>query len=46
MFAAAIIVFREVLEASLVVGIIAAATRPIAGRLLWIALGIGAGAVA
>jgi high-affinity iron transporter len=46
MFASAIIVFREVLEASLVVGIIAAATRPIAGRLLWIALGIGVGAVA
>jgi high-affinity iron transporter len=46
MFASALIVFREVLEASLVVGIIAAATRPIAGRILWIVLGVAAGAVA
>lgn len=43
MFASAIIVFREVLEAALIVGIIAAATRGIPGRNRWLAAGIGAG---
>ena len=43
MFAAALIVFRESLEAALVIGIVAAATRPIAGRGWWIALGAGSG---
>jgi high-affinity iron transporter len=43
MFAAAIIVFREVLEAALLVGIIAAATREVPGRNRWLAAGIAAG---
>jgi len=43
MFATAIIVFREVLEASLLVGIVAAATRSVRGRNLWLAAGILAG---
>lgn len=43
MFATALIVFREVLEAALVVGIVAAATRGVAGRNRWIAGGIAAG---
>src|SRR5438552_3892481 len=40
MFATAVIVFREVLEAALIVGIIAAATRAIPGRNRWLAAGI------
>jgi high-affinity iron transporter len=43
MFGTALIVFREVLEAALIVGIVAAATRGIAGRGRWIAAGIAAG---
>ena len=43
MFGTALIVFREVLEAALIVGIVAAATRGIAGRGRWIAGGIAAG---
>jgi len=43
MLATAIIVFREVLEAALIVGIIAAATRAIPGRNRWLAAGIAAG---
>ena len=43
MFAATLVVFRETLEAALVIGIVAAATRPIAGRGWWIALGAAAG---
>jgi high-affinity iron transporter len=43
MFGTALIVFREVLEAALIVGIVAAATRGIPGRARWIASGIGAG---
>jgi high-affinity iron transporter len=43
MFATAIIVFREVLEAALIVGIVAAATRTIPGRNRWLAGGIAAG---
>jgi high-affinity iron transporter len=39
----ALIVFREVLEAALIVGIVAAATRGIAGRGRWIAAGLAAG---
>jgi high-affinity iron transporter len=42
MLATAIIVFREVLEAALVVSIVLAATRGVSGRGLW----IGAGALA
>jgi len=43
MLAAALIVFRESLEAALVIGIVAAATRPIARRGWWIAIGAAAG---
>ncbi len=43
MLASLIIVFREVLEAGLIVGIVLAATRGIAGRGPWLAGGIGAG---
>jgi high-affinity iron transporter len=43
MLASLIIVFREILEAGLIVGIVLAATEGIAGRALWIAGGIGAG---
>lgn len=51
MLPTAIIVFREVLEAALVVGIVVAATKGVAGRGLWVVLGLlsgtlGAGAVA
>jgi len=45
MFATAVIVFREVLEAALIVGIVAAATRTIPGRNRWLAAGIAAGLV-
>lgn len=43
MLATLLIVFREVLEASLIVSIVAAATRGVAHRGLWISTGIGAG---
>jgi high-affinity iron transporter len=43
MFSTALIVFREVLEASLVVGIVMAATRGLAGRNLWIMIGVAGG---
>ncbi len=43
MFAAALIVFRESLEAALFVGIVAAATRQLAGRGRWLAVGVAAG---
>jgi high-affinity iron transporter len=43
MFATAIIVFREVLEAALLIGIVAAATRTVPGRARWLAAGIVAG---
>lgn len=43
MFGSAIIVFRETLEAALLIGIIAAATRGLSGRNLWLAIGVGAG---
>ena len=49
MFATAIIVFRETLEAALFVGIMAAATRGLAGRNRWLTAGVlagGAGALA
>ena len=45
MIGTALIVFREVLEAALIVGIIGAATRGIEGRTRWIAAGIGLGLV-
>ncbi len=43
MFGTALVVFREVLEASLIVGIVAAATRGIDGRVRWIGGGVLAG---
>ncbi len=43
MFAAAVIVFREVLEAAIVIGIIAAATRSVPARGRWLAAGLLAG---
>src|SRR5512139_3800015 len=43
MFGSALIVFRETLEAALLIGIIAAATRGLSRRTLWLAVGIGAG---
>jgi high-affinity iron transporter len=43
MFGTAIIVFREVLEASLLIGIVAAATRAVPGRNRWLAIGLAAG---
>jgi high-affinity iron transporter len=45
MFGTALVVFRETLEAALIVGIIAAATRGIPGRGRWIAGGLAAGLV-
>ncbi len=43
MLGALIIVFREVIEAGLIVGIVMAATRGVAGRGRWITIGIGGG---
>ena len=43
MFGSAIIVFRESLEAALLIGIIAAATRGLAHRNRWLGIGIAAG---
>lgn len=40
MFGTAIIVFREVLEAALIIGIVAAATRDVPTRNRWITLGL------
>ncbi len=43
MLASLVIVFREVFEAGLIVGIVMAATQGIAGRAIWLAGGIGVG---
>lgn len=43
MLGSAIIVFREVLEAALIIGIVLAATAGIAGRGAWIAAGVAVG---
>jgi high-affinity iron transporter len=43
MIGALIIVFREVIEAGLIVGIVLAATQAVPGRIFWIGLGIAAG---
>ena len=43
MFASLVIVFREVFEAGLIVGIVMAVTSGVAGRTLWIAGGVAAG---
>ncbi len=44
-FSAALIVFRESLEAALFVGIVAAATRGVAGRCRWLGAGVGLGSL-
>ena len=43
MFGTALIVFREVLEAALIIGIVTAATRGIAGRGRWLTAGLALG---
>ena len=43
MFSTAVIIFREVLEAALIIGIVAAATRAVPGRNYWLAAGVLAG---
>lgn len=43
MLGALIIVFREVIEAGIIVGIVLAVTRGVAGSRLWISFGIGGG---
>lgn len=45
MLASAIIVFREILEAALVIGLVSAATKGVLGRGAWIASGVAGGAV-
>jgi high-affinity iron transporter len=45
MFSTAIVIFRESLEISLILGIVIAATRGLQDRLRWIFAGLGAGAV-
>ncbi len=45
MLATLIIVFREVIEAGLVIGIVLAATRGVPRRSLWVGAGIGGGVV-
>lgn len=45
MLATLVIVFREVLEAGLIVGIVLAATRGVPQRGFWVTMGIGAGLV-
>ncbi|HXG29569.1 MAG TPA: FTR1 family protein [Nevskiales bacterium] len=45
MFGSALIVYREVLEAALVVSIVAAGTRGLPGRGLWLWAGVAAGVV-
>lgn len=43
MLSTAVIIFREVLEAALIVGILAAATRSVSGSRRWLAAGVLAG---
>lgn len=43
MFSAAIIIFREVLEIAMILGVVLAATRGLPARSLWIGLGFAAG---
>lgn len=45
MFAAAIVIFREAIEAGLIVGIVLAATRGVPHRGTFVALGVGGGAL-
>src|SRR5262245_65642607 len=43
MLGALVIVFREVLEAGLIIGIVLAATRGVPDRAAWVTLGVGLG---
>src|SRR5436190_18822104 len=43
MLGTAVIVFREVVEAALIVSIVLAASRGVAGRDFWVGTGVGAG---
>jgi len=45
MFGTAIIVFREVLEAAIIIGIVSAATREVPGRMRWLIAGLLAGLI-
>ncbi len=45
MLATLIIIFREVIEAGLIVGIVLAATKGVPGRSLWVALGVLGGVI-
>ena len=45
MLGTAIIIFREVLEAALIVGLVLGVTRDVPGRLYWVSAGIGGGVV-
>lgn len=45
MFATTLIVFREMLEAALIIGIVLAATRGARYRLAWVSAGVGAGLI-
>jgi high-affinity iron transporter len=45
MLATLIIIFREVIEAGLIVGIVLAATKGVPGRALWVALGVLGGVI-
>ena len=45
MLASALILFREVFEAALIIGIVMAATKGISGRSRWVLYGIGGGLV-
>ena len=44
MFGSAVVVFREVLEAAMVLGIVLAASRGVAASRRWIAAGVALGA--
>ena len=43
MYAAALIIFREVLEAALIISIVLAATKGVASRSLWVGAGVAGG---
>jgi high-affinity iron transporter len=45
MLGALVIVFREVIEAGLIIGIVLAATRGVFGRGRWVSIGVGGGVV-
>jgi len=45
MLASALILFREVFEAALIIGIVMAATKEVMGRTRWVLFGIGGGLV-